>query len=318
MPAGEPEHLFELALTSDEARQLKWKVARPSRCWVRAADSRRLLGSVAGAQPPRQDAPVKAAGLLIRLILELPPQRLAQQMELRQRALAAARERVDPHQLAVRALVQWLINERLLECRECRGGFACLLVQAGEIDEQGEMALVQRLPARRSPLVVTIFGEQLAGVQVDRLPISLDARRALGLRRSRLELLDVDSEPLTGEGEDIVNERDPRRTVLSTRVQSAARDENHLAQVVGRGLGSRSGHSASITCSRCSVCPGVSASSLTTLRAFRSRQAASSAPSHSRRRESRREGRSGAPIPIALTYASRDTLRRQRRCGKRS
>ena len=234
MPAGEPEHLSELALTSDEARQLKWQVARPSRCWVRAADSRRLLGCIASAQPPCQDVPVKAAGLLIRLILELLPQRLAQQMELRQRALAAARERVDTHQLAVRALVQGLVNERLVKCRECRGGVACLLVQAGEIDEQGEVALAQRLPSRRRPLVEAILGEQLAGVQVDRLPISLDARRARGLRRSRLELLDVDSEPVTGEGEDIVNERDPRRAVLSTRVQSATRDEHHLAQVVRR------------------------------------------------------------------------------------
>ena len=85
-------------------------------------------------------------------------------MELRQRALAAPRERVDPHQLAVRGLVQWLVNERLLKCCECSGGVACLLVQAGEIDEQGEVALAQRLPSRRRPLVVTILGEQLAGV----------------------------------------------------------------------------------------------------------------------------------------------------------
>ena len=55
------------------------------------------------------------------------------------------------------------------------------------------------------------------------------------MRRGRLELLDVELEPLTGEGEHIVNERDPRGAVLSTRVQSAARDENHLPQVVGRG-----------------------------------------------------------------------------------
>lgn len=97
MSAGETDDFTELAVAPHEARELERQVARPPTS--RAAGRGRVLGCVLGAQPPREDVLIQAAGLLVGLILKLAPQRLAQQMKLRQRTLPAPSERVYSDQL---------------------------------------------------------------------------------------------------------------------------------------------------------------------------------------------------------------------------
>ena len=137
----------------DEARELERQVACPPR---RAGSARRAAG--AGSAGPRrrpasgvQDVLVEAAGLVVGLVLELAPQRLAQQVELGQRALAAAGEGVDAHQLAVRPLVQRLGEQRLLE-RGDRGRRVAGLLVAGARDRRAARGGAPAAPpAARSP-----------------------------------------------------------------------------------------------------------------------------------------------------------------------
>ena len=197
MAAGEADDLPKLALAPDEARELERQVARPPhRRGISTEGRRGRPGRVLDTWTAGEDIPVKTAGLIVGLILEPAPQRLAQQVELPQRTLSAPAECIDAHELPMRPLVQRLIEKRLLERGDRGGAVAGLLVQAGEVDEQGEVPLPQRLPPHDRPPVKAILGQQLAAVEVERRSVAIDARLALGLRRSRLEHLHVDAEPI--------------------------------------------------------------------------------------------------------------------------
>ena len=151
---------------------------------------------VIDAESPGQDVLIEATRLVVGLVFELAPQRLAQEVELGERALASARHRVDPHQLAVGELVQRLADERLLECGE-RGTFvADPLALARKAQQQGQIVLLQRLTWRDRPLLKAILRQQLTAVELDRRAIFLDAGVIGDACGGRLEFLHVDLQAL--------------------------------------------------------------------------------------------------------------------------
>jgi hypothetical protein len=158
-------------------------------------------------------------------------------MELRQGSLATPGLGIDPHQLAVCLFVERLSEERLLEGRDCRGPVADVLLQTGEANEEPEVALAQCLAPAGYPLLKAVLGQQLTPVEINRLPVALDTRGALGIGRRLLELLHVDAQPIGRQREALTRQFDPRGAILPAGVKRAAGDEQRLAQIVG----SRSG-----------------------------------------------------------------------------
>jgi hypothetical protein len=186
------------------------------------------LGEVAGrvSRGPRgQQLAVKGTGLGIGLGGELGLELLAQQLVLRQRLLAAARDRVEPHQGAVRGLGQRIDMQRALERGDRLGVVA---VELGQLDAQGAMELEQRGAACVGPRLVAVLGEQLPGVDVERRLVGADVAGRAGVGGGRLERFDVD---LGLEGDDAVAE------AQRARADGAARGVQDLMEVVGRGLG---------------------------------------------------------------------------------
>src|SRR5438270_2881645 len=105
MAPRQADHLAQLAITADETGELERKVSGPRPAQVPAPRRRGAVGALTAADAPSQNVMVETAGLLVGLVLEFTPQGFTQKVELTERPLSSARERVDPHQLAVRKLV---------------------------------------------------------------------------------------------------------------------------------------------------------------------------------------------------------------------
>ena len=162
MAACQADDLGQGSFAPDEARQLEREIARPPIAGLSSAADVRRLGRVLGGQSSREDVLVEATGVVVGLVFELAPQRCTQAMELGQRPVTPTRERVDAHQLAVCRLVQGLVDERLLQRASRRRVVTGRLVPSGEIDEQRDVPLAQRLPPGDRPRFEAIFGQKLA------------------------------------------------------------------------------------------------------------------------------------------------------------
>lgn len=97
-----------------------------------------------------------------------------------------------------------LVEQRPLKRRDRRRAIASVVVEPGELDQKSDVSVSERLPTPDGPLVETILGKQLAAVQVDCATDALHARSALGLSRSRLELLDIYAQPIGRERKEVV------------------------------------------------------------------------------------------------------------------
>ena len=175
-----------------------------------------------------EDRAVQVAGLRVGVGGELAAQHVAQLLVLRERLLAPPVLGEQPHQLAVRRLVQRVVDDRALERRDRVDPLAVLGLQRRELDQQGELRLAQLVAARLRPVLEAVFGEQLTAVQRERVGVGLDRPGAAGLGRARLELVDVDPQPVARQGHDPVAQRQPR---LRT-AECAARRVHHLMERV--------------------------------------------------------------------------------------
>ena len=157
MRVAEPAlELGQLAPAADEAREPAGEAAR--RACVRVV----LAG---------QDLAVQLAGLGVRVGPELAPQQIAQLLVLGQRLLAAAVRGEQAHKLALRRLVQRVLDHHALQGLHGRHALARVGQQRRELDHEGELRLAQGLPPRLHPVLVAVLRQQLAAVQRQRRPV---------------------------------------------------------------------------------------------------------------------------------------------------
>lgn len=196
-----------------------------------------VLGWV-GVDLAPQQRPVQARGLRVGLCLQLAPQRLAQLVVLRQRLLAATGRDEQPHQRAVRFLVQRIDDDDLVERLDGRPRVAVLYQPAGELEQQSEMRLAQRLAPAGCPRFVAVFGEQLAAVEGDGRVVVRELAGLAGARDRRFEGVDVDLHRAPRvEHQHVVAQRQHVRSLRAVRRQRAPGDVERLVEVVGGRLG---------------------------------------------------------------------------------
>ncbi|MDP2711265.1 MAG: hypothetical protein Q8O56_08600 [Solirubrobacteraceae bacterium] len=215
-------HVLERARSPDEAGQRQREVARRQRRTILRRARRRRAG---------EDLPVQPLRLGLGMIGDLALQPVAQEVVLRQRALAPPAARVEPHQLTMRALVKRILDHGALQQGDGGDLVAAGAILLGELDEQAEEALAQHLAAGGRPLLEAVLGQQLAAVAVDRLPQRRRLTGPLGDRGRGLELVHVDGRSRP-KREHVVRELDPARRVVGVP-ERASRDVQRLSQVVG-------------------------------------------------------------------------------------
>ncbi len=215
-----------------------------------SADRHRVVGSVPNhrsrrhrsrrCQTASQELLVQALAGRRRVDIQLAPQCAPQELVLTQRLVPLADLGVGSHQGDVRLFVGRIIHHDLAQRVDRGARVAGRDAERRQLAEQPEVRTVQRIPARRRPVLVPILGQQLAGVAVERRLVDERVARGAGACRRLLEGLHVHPDRLlTLEHQRIPAQvevgRRLRRTEL--RLERAPRGVDRLVQVVCRRLG---------------------------------------------------------------------------------
>jgi hypothetical protein len=107
-------------------------------------------------------------------------------------------------------------------------------VRLGQRDQQPEARLAQRLPPRRGPVLVAILRQQLPRVQLERDAIRLDVVMRTRRRRSALERVDVDADPLADERHHVVAQHEAIARAVVGRDRPPRRVQHLVQAVAGR------------------------------------------------------------------------------------
>ena len=263
------------------------RVARVRRL-DRQLERRDGAGDVARADPELADALPELGGQLglaglprahllvqtLRLGARLAPQGIPQVLVLAHRVRPPARQRIQAHQADVCLLEQRIGGDQQSHRPGRAREVAAALEQRGLLLEEREILEPQLLARADRPVLVAIVGQQAVPVQLDRLRIGIEARRCgargrrpTGTRRRRPG--DLAAGRATSS---------PADSIRASPVLASAKRRawwSALRRFAAAGAGASSGQSASITCSRWSLCLGANASSFTSAAGLRCRHASS-------------------------------------------
>ena len=169
----------------------------------------------------REDPPVQAGGLRVGVGGELLLECLTKLPVLGERLLAPPVGGIDPHQGAVSRLVQRVLDDRPQQLLDGRRGIAPSRQQLSEFHDQRQVGLAQRLAPRRGPILVAVFGQELAPVEPERRHVGLGRGSFAGVRGRPLERIDVDLKALRAQRHNPVAEHQPGGILATAALDSA-------------------------------------------------------------------------------------------------
>ena len=156
-----------------------------------------------------------------------------------ERLLAAAGRGEQPHQRAVGRLVQRVDHHGLLERLDRRRRVAVRGQAGGELEQQPEVRLAQRLAPAGRPRLVAVLGQQLAAVERERRAVVRPARRsrARAAAAASKASTSTSTAPARVQREHVVAQREHGRGLGAGRLERPPGDVQRLMEVVGRRLG---------------------------------------------------------------------------------